>query len=88
MHEPGSREIAVVERGTVTLQIDGAEHELHEGDTVTFDADLAHRFENPGPGEAVLLAVVSAGLRRSEGHQPCPSPSSTRSGRRTRSRPT
>jgi quercetin dioxygenase-like cupin family protein len=65
MHEPGSREIAVVERGTVTLHIGGAEHELHEGDTVTFDADLAHRFENPGPGEAVLLAVVSAGLRRS-----------------------
>ena len=29
------------------------------------DADLAHRFENPGPGDAVLLAVVSAGLRRS-----------------------
>src|SRR3954447_8498017 len=27
MHEPGSREIAVVEQGTVTLQIDGAEHE-------------------------------------------------------------
>ncbi|HET6505998.1 MAG TPA: XRE family transcriptional regulator [Baekduia sp.] len=65
MHEPGSREIAVVERGTVTLRIDDAEHELQEGDTVAFDADLAHRFENPGPGEAVLLAVVSAGLRRS-----------------------
>jgi transcriptional regulator with XRE-family HTH domain len=65
MHEPGSREIAVVERGTVTLRIDGADHALAEGDTVTFDADLAHRFENPGPGEAVLLAVVSAGLRRS-----------------------
>jgi transcriptional regulator with XRE-family HTH domain len=65
MHEPGSREVAVVERGTVTLRIDGAEHALAEGDTVTFDADLAHRFENPGPGEAVLLAVVSAGLRRS-----------------------
>jgi transcriptional regulator with XRE-family HTH domain len=65
MHEPGSREIAVVERGTVTLHIDGATHELHDGDTVTFDADLAHRFENPGPGDAVLLAVVSAGLRRS-----------------------
>jgi XRE family transcriptional regulator, regulator of sulfur utilization len=65
MHEPGSREIAVVERGVVTLHIDDAEHELYEGDTVTFDADLAHRFENPGPGEAVLLAVVSAGLRRS-----------------------
>ena len=65
MHEPGSREIAVVETGTVTLRIDGSTYALSAGDTVTFDADLAHRFENPGPGEAVLLAVVSAGLRRS-----------------------
>jgi transcriptional regulator with XRE-family HTH domain len=65
MHEPGSREIAVVESGGVTLHIDGAEHDLRAGDTVTFDADLPHRFANPGPGEAVLLAVVSAGLRRS-----------------------
>ncbi|HEY4095958.1 MAG TPA: XRE family transcriptional regulator [Baekduia sp.] len=65
MHEPGSREIAVVETGTVTLRIDGSDYALSTGDTVTFDADLAHRFENPGPGEAVLLAVVSAGLRRS-----------------------
>ena len=65
MHEPGSREIALVEAGTVTLTIDGSQHALSAGDTVTFDADLAHRFENPGPGEAVLLAVVSAGLRRS-----------------------
>jgi len=32
---------------------------------VTFDADLPHHFENPGPEEAVLFAVVSAGLRRS-----------------------
>ena len=35
------------------------------GDAVTFDADLPHHFENPGKEEAVLLAVVSAGLRRS-----------------------
>ncbi|QEC49177.1 helix-turn-helix domain-containing protein [Baekduia soli] len=65
MHEPGSREIAVVESGRVVLHVDSLEYALAEGDTVTFDADLAHRFENPGPGEAVLLAVVSAGLRRS-----------------------
>ena len=65
MHEPGSREIAVVEDGTVVLDIDGERHELAAGDCVTFDADLPHHFENPGPGEAVLLAVVSAGLRRS-----------------------
>ena len=65
MHEPGSRETALVQAGTVVLLIDGASHELAEGDCVTFDADLPHPFENPGPEQAVLLAVVSAGLRRS-----------------------
>jgi XRE family transcriptional regulator, regulator of sulfur utilization len=65
MHEPGSREIALLERGAAVLVIDGDRHELREGDCVTFDADLPHHFENPGPGEAALLAVVSAGLRRS-----------------------
>jgi XRE family transcriptional regulator, regulator of sulfur utilization len=65
MHEPGSRETALVQRGTVILHCDGATHELASGDCVTFDADLSHHFENQGPGEAVLLAVVSAGLRRS-----------------------
>jgi len=65
MHEPGSRETALVESGTVALVCDGARHELSAGDCVTFDADLPHRFENPGDQAAVLLAVVSAGLRRS-----------------------
>lgn len=65
MHEPGAREIALVERGTIVLEIDGERHELHAGDCVTFDADLPHHFENPGDEEAVLLAVVAAGLRRS-----------------------
>jgi len=65
MHEPGSREIALVESGSVVLHCDGERHELHTGDCVTFDADLSHHFENQGPEEAALLAVVSAGLRRS-----------------------
>lgn len=65
MHEPGSREIALVERGPVVLEIDGERHELATGDCVTFDADLPHHFENPGPEEAAILGVVSAGLRRS-----------------------
>src|SRR3984885_7272659 len=62
-HEPGSRETALVERGRVVLFCDGQRYELLDGDCVTFDADLTHHFENPGPGEAVLLAVLSAGLR-------------------------
>ncbi len=65
MHEPGARETALVETGTVTLVVDGARHELQSGDCVTFDADLPHHFENASEEEAVLLAVVSAGLRRS-----------------------
>jgi XRE family transcriptional regulator, regulator of sulfur utilization len=64
-HEPGSRETALVERGRVVLHCDSQRYELRGGDCVTFDADLNHHFENPGPEEAVLLAVLSAGLRRS-----------------------
>jgi transcriptional regulator with XRE-family HTH domain len=65
IHEPGSRETAVIEVGPVTLECDGDRHELQTGDCVTFDADLPHHFENPSAGEAAFLAVVSAGLRRS-----------------------
>jgi transcriptional regulator with XRE-family HTH domain len=64
-HEPGARETAVVERGPLTLHVDGSEHELATGDCVTFDADLPHHFANHSKEEAVLLAIVSAGLRRS-----------------------
>ena len=65
IHEPGSRETAVVLEGTATLAVDGERHELRSGDSVTFDADLPHHFENDGEQPAELLAVVAAGLRRS-----------------------
>jgi XRE family transcriptional regulator, regulator of sulfur utilization len=64
LHEPGSRETAVVLAGDVELFIDDQRHELGEGDSVTFDADLPHHFENNGPDEARFIAVVAAGLRR------------------------
>jgi transcriptional regulator with XRE-family HTH domain len=64
MHEPGSRETAVVLEGAVDLFIDGQRHELAEGDAVTFDADLPHHFENNGGTASRLIAVVAAGLRR------------------------
>ena len=65
MHEPGARETAVVLEGTLRLHCDGASHDLDEGDSVTFDSDLPHRFENPGKRATRFLAVVNAGLRRS-----------------------
>jgi XRE family transcriptional regulator, regulator of sulfur utilization len=65
MHEPGSRETALVQRGSPVLVCDGQQHRLREGDCVTFDADLPHHFENPAADAAEFLAVLSAGLRRS-----------------------
>jgi transcriptional regulator with XRE-family HTH domain len=65
MHEPGSRETAVVAEGRLRLECAGVAHDLDEGDAVTFDADLPHHFENPGERSAQFYAVVAAGLRRS-----------------------
>jgi len=65
MHEAGARETALVLRGRLTLVVDGSDRELAEGDSVTFDADLPHHFENRGDSPTEFVAVVAAGLRRS-----------------------
>lgn len=65
IHEPGSRETLLVEKGALDLMIDGERRTINEGDSVTFDADLPHHFENPTKSETVFLAVTAAGLRRS-----------------------
>jgi len=65
IHEPGAREVALVLAGELSLHCDGGRYRLREGDTVTFDADLPHHFENDGKREARFLAVLAAGLRRS-----------------------
>jgi transcriptional regulator with XRE-family HTH domain len=64
MHEPGSRETAIVVDGPLSF-VCGRAHELQSGDSVTFDADLPHHFENQGAADARFYAVVAAGLRRS-----------------------
>jgi transcriptional regulator with XRE-family HTH domain len=64
MHEPGSRETAVVLTGTLALALDGSRYELRRGDSVTFDADLPHHFENDGEEPTRFIAVIAAGLRR------------------------
>jgi transcriptional regulator with XRE-family HTH domain/uncharacterized cupin superfamily protein len=63
MHEPGSRETALVEHGAIALICDGQRHELAEGDCVTFDADLPHHFENPTDADAALLAAAATAGR-------------------------
>ncbi len=64
MHEPGSRETAVVLAGRLALFVEGARHDLSSGDSVTFDADLPHHFENEGDDPTEFVAVIAAGLRR------------------------
>jgi XRE family transcriptional regulator, regulator of sulfur utilization len=65
IHEPGSRETAVVLDGELRLVCDGVAHDLARGDAVTFDADLPHHFANPGRRESWFISVIAAGLRRS-----------------------
>jgi XRE family transcriptional regulator, regulator of sulfur utilization len=63
LHEPGSRETVVVRTGRLTLVIGSERFDLKEGDTVTFDADLEHHFENTGKKETTFMAVTTAGVR-------------------------
>ncbi|MBN8865966.1 MAG: helix-turn-helix transcriptional regulator [Solirubrobacterales bacterium] len=64
MHEPGSRETAVVLEGELVLVFEGERHLLSTGDSVTFDADLPHHFENESDEPVEFVAVIAAGLRR------------------------
>jgi len=43
MHEPGSRETAVVEQGPVRFVCGGVAHDLKDGDAVTFVGDQLQR---------------------------------------------
>jgi transcriptional regulator with XRE-family HTH domain len=64
MHEPGSRETAVVLDGQVALVFGDETYLLGPGDSVTFDADLPHHFENQSAEPTRFIAVIAAGLRR------------------------
>jgi transcriptional regulator with XRE-family HTH domain len=64
MHEPGSRETAVVLEGQVALIHGRDTYCLGPGDSVTFDADLPHHFENQSDEPTRFIAVIAAGLRR------------------------
>ncbi|HRV60383.1 MAG: helix-turn-helix transcriptional regulator [Solirubrobacterales bacterium] len=64
MHEPGSRETAVVIEGELVLVFEGEPYRLSGGDSVTFDADLPHHFENESDQPVEFIAVIAAGLRR------------------------
>ncbi len=71
-HAPGSREYVAVERGALTLTLDGVSHELAAGDSVYYAADCWHAFANTGRAECVyyLAMEVSAGAHRAAARSP------------------
>jgi transcriptional regulator with XRE-family HTH domain len=57
-HAPGTREIVIVLGGQLKLRVDGETYELMQGDSVSFAADKAHAYENPGGAEARYQDII------------------------------
>lgn len=58
-HSSGTVENILVGRGQVEVTTADGEHQLEEGDSILFEADVPHRYRNAGDGEAVLYLVMS-----------------------------
>jgi quercetin dioxygenase-like cupin family protein len=61
-HRKGVGEQIVVERGTLKATLAGEEYLLREGDALYFEADVPHRFDNPGKQECSYYLVISPRL--------------------------
>jgi transcriptional regulator with XRE-family HTH domain len=57
-HGKGTSETLVVLKGAMRLVVDGAEHELLTGDSIYFQADVPHSYENRGSQEARCMNVI------------------------------
>ncbi len=56
-HFAGTREFLTVEKGTVRVHSGDETCELRQGDSAHYHADVPHRIENIGRGEAVAFLV-------------------------------
>ncbi|MEX2177036.1 MAG: XRE family transcriptional regulator [Pirellulaceae bacterium] len=56
-HFEGTREFLTVEQGAVRLTAGNEVSELAQGDSAHYPADVPHRIDNLGPGEAVAFLV-------------------------------
>jgi transcriptional regulator with XRE-family HTH domain len=72
-HTAGTRELAQVHEGTLTVEVAGQPVTLDVGDAISFPGDVAHAYANPGPWPARFsLAVFEPGggpAQRSEGNR-------------------
>ena len=51
-HGPGTRELVVVLSGALRMLVGDRAEELTAGDSIVFNADVKHVYENPGSSEA------------------------------------
>lgn len=63
-HAAGSREYLAVERGTLTLTLDGTPYTLHAGDSVYYAGDCVHAFANPGGRDCVYYLAMDVATHR------------------------
>ena len=57
-HGPGTRELLVVLNGALRLTVGDRSDDLAAGDSVVFNANLPHVYENPGASEARYHDVI------------------------------
>jgi transcriptional regulator with XRE-family HTH domain len=69
-HFEGTREFLTIEQGSVRLTSGGEACELKEGDSGHYPADVPHRIDNLGPGEAVAFLVDIYGRPGRRSHAP------------------
>lgn len=58
-HAPGTHGIVVVLSGLLRMRVGDEAHNLGPGDSISFAADRAHTYENPGGTEARYHNVIS-----------------------------
>lgn len=58
-HAPGTKENLAVSTGEVEVVVGDTTHRLGEGDAISFDADVAHAYRNPGESDAVMYLVMT-----------------------------
>jgi transcriptional regulator with XRE-family HTH domain len=58
-HAPGTTENLVVSQGAVDIRVGKSKHELRAGDSIIFEADVPHSYENPGDEEVLMYLVMT-----------------------------
>lgn len=58
-HGAGSREYLAVDAGTLILTIDGIDHVLEAGDSISHDGNCTHSYRNPGRVDCVYYLAFT-----------------------------